>query len=81
MINKNNTSILVVDDERDICLMVSEILQDQGYNVKTAVSKDSAMRIIEESGITLVITDIWMGDNENAGIELLEWCKNYNSLI
>ena len=49
MINKNNTSILVVDDERDICLMVSEILQDQGYNVKTAVSKDSAMRIIEES--------------------------------
>jgi two-component system nitrogen regulation response regulator NtrX len=81
MINKNNTSILVVDDERDICLMVSEILQDQGYNVKTAVSKDSAMRIIEESGITLVITDIWMEDNENAGIELLEWCKNYNSLI
>ena len=56
MINKNNTSILVVDDERDICLMVSEILQDQGYNVKTAVSKDSAMRIIEESGITLVLS-------------------------
>ena len=29
LINKNNTSILVVDDERDICLMVSEILPDQ----------------------------------------------------
>ena len=81
MINKNNTSILVVDDERDICHMVSEILQDQGYNVKTALNKDSAIKIIEETGITMVITDIWMQENEHAGIELLEWCKSYNSLI
>ena len=81
MINKNNTSILVVDDERDICLMISEILQEQGYNVKTALNKDTAIKIIEESGITLLITDIWMQDNDIAGIELLEWCKNYNSLI
>ncbi len=76
-----NTSILVVDDEADICEMVSEILKDNGYKVKTALSKDSAIKIIEEIGITLLITDIWMNDNENAGIELLEWCKKHNSLI
>ena len=33
-----NTSILVVDDEADICEMVSEILKDNGYKVKTALS-------------------------------------------
>ena len=77
----NNTTILVVDDEVDICEMVSEILTDQGYIVKKALSKKSAIEIIEETGITLLITDIWMNNNENAGIELLEWCKNHNSLI
>ncbi len=76
-----NTSILVVDDEADICEMVSEILMDNGYKVKTALSKESAIKIIEEIGITLLITDIWMNENENAGIELLEWCKKHNSLI
>ena len=79
--NYHNSSILVVDDEADICNMVSEILNDNGYNVKTAFSKDNAIKTIEETGITLVITDIWMNDNDHAGIELLEWCKNHNSLI
>ena len=77
----NNSSILVVDDEIDICNMVSEILNDNGYNVKTALNKENAIKVIEETGITLVITDIWMNDNDNAGIELLEWCKKHNSLI
>ena len=76
-----NTTILVVDDEADICEMVSEILMDNGYKVKTALSKESAIKIIEEVGVTLLITDIWMNENENAGIELLEWCKKHNSLI
>ena len=76
-----NTTILVVDDEADICEMVSEILIDNGYKVKTALSKESAIKIIEEIGVTLLITDIWMNENENAGIELLEWCKKHNSLI
>ncbi len=78
--NKFNTSILVVDDEEDICHMVSEILKDHGYKVNTAFSKEDAIKIIQETRITLVITDIWMNDNDAAGIELLEWCKTNNSL-
>ena len=35
---------------------------------------------MENSGISLVITDIWMNDNEKEGFELLEWCKAFNAL-
>ena len=35
---KNKISILVVDDELDICEMVAEILRDEGYNAIIANS-------------------------------------------
>ena len=72
--------ILIVDDEPDICNLVSDILTDVGYSVKSAYSKDQAIKILENSGISLVMTDIWMNDNEREGFELLEWCKAYNAL-
>jgi two-component system nitrogen regulation response regulator NtrX len=78
---KNKISILVVDDEADICEMVSAILNDDGYQTKIALSSNDAINIIKNNDITLIITDIWMSNNFNAGLELLAWCQNYNSLI
>ena len=37
--------ILIVDDEPDICNLVSDILSDNGYLVKSAFSKDEAIKI------------------------------------
>ena len=75
-----NNKILIVDDEPDICNLISDILSDSGYSVNSAFSKDEAIKVMENSGISLVITDIWMNDNEKEGFELLEWCKAYNAL-
>ena len=77
---KNKITILVVDDEVDICNMVSEILKDEGYEVRTANGYNSALDVIEKENITLILTDIWMNNNTNAGIQLLEWSKKNNSL-
>ena len=77
---KNKITILVVDDEVDICNMVSEILKDEGYEVKTANGYDSALEVIEKENITLILTDIWMNNNTIAGIQLLEWSKKNNFL-
>ena len=77
---KNKITILVVDDEVDICNMVSEILKDEGYEVKTANGYDSALEVIEKDNITLILTDIWMNNNTIAGIQLLEWSKKNNFL-
>ena len=78
---KNKISILIVDDEVDICEMVSAILKDEGYQTNTALSSNDAINIIKNNDITLIITDIWMNNKVNDGLELLTWCQNYNALI
>ena len=72
---KNKISVLIVDDEIDICQMVAEILKDEGYNAITANSYEIAVEILKNQNITLLITDIWMNNNTNSGLELLSWSK------
>ena len=77
---KNNISILIIDDENDICEMVSIILKDEGYKTKIANNFDEAINNIQNDNISLIITDIWMNNNIKAGLEILQWSKEYNSL-
>ena len=64
--------ILVVDDEPDIRELVSEILQDEGYDVTVAEDGEAARTAFARSTPDLVLLDIWMPDVD--GITLLkEW--------
>lgn len=63
-------SILVVDDEKDICDLLSLELGDQGFNYFIAHSVSEAVRILKKSSVDLVITDIRMP--QKSGIELLK---------
>ena len=78
---KNKISILVVDDEIDICEMVAEILKDENYNAIIATSFDTAVNILKNENITLMITDIWMNNDTNAGLKLLSFSQNYDLQI
>ena len=51
---KNKISILVVDDEHDICEMVAEILKDEGYNAVIANSYEMAVQILKNQSIKMV---------------------------
>ena len=64
--------ILVVDDEVGIRELLSEILIDEGYDVRVAENATAARRVREEMRPDLVLLDIWMPDTD--GISLLkEW--------
>ena len=64
--------ILVVDDEVGIRELLSEILIDEGYDVRLAEHATAARRIRNELRPDLVLLDIWMPDTD--GISLLkEW--------
>jgi len=64
--------ILVVDDEVGIRELLSEILIDEGYDVRLAENAGAARRIRQELRPDLVLLDIWMPDMD--GISLLkEW--------
>jgi two-component system, NtrC family, nitrogen regulation response regulator NtrX len=67
-----NAHILVVDDEPDICLLVKEILEDEGYRVTVAANADAARVQRREAQADLILLDIWMPGMD--GISLLkEW--------
>ena len=40
--------ILIVDDENDICVTLSKILWDQGYEVTTAKNSSAALKEIKK---------------------------------
>jgi two-component system NtrC family response regulator len=66
-------SILVVDDEPNYLVVLSELLKDEGFEVFTAVDGESGLQIIENVDLDLVITDMQMpGIN---GLQLLERVK------
>ena len=67
--------ILVVDDEAAIHQLISEILTDEGYQVKTAVSANEAEQHLQDWQPDMVLLDIWMPEMD--GISLLkQWSEN-----
>lgn len=70
MSGEQQKTILVVDDESHICLMMEDLLMDE-YNVLTARDGVEALEIVAENqdAIDLVITDIRMPRMD--GMELL----------
>lgn len=63
--------VLVVDDEVDICLQVSGILEDEGYSVASAENADAALEIVMSKRPKVVILDVWLERSRLDGLELL----------
>jgi len=68
--------VLVVDDEADIRDLVAAILQDDGYQVRTAEDSETALAAIRARKPSLVVLDIWMQGGGLDGLELLDVVKN-----
>lgn len=69
---ENKYSVLIVDDEPDIRVLVKDILEDEGFRVDVAGSADEARKHLDNRHPDLVLLDIWMSDED--GITLLrEW--------
>ena len=72
------TDILIVDDERDIRELISDILIDEGYKTRLAGTSDSAMRQIADERPAMLVLDIWLKDSAMDGIDILKSVKaNY----
>ena len=72
-------SILVVDDDEIIRMVLRQSLEKEGYHVSTANSAEEALNTLQRSFFHVVITDIMMG--EMNGVELLLQIKEMNSLM
>ena len=66
-------TILIVDDEKNYLLVLSAVLEEEGYEVLTALSGPEALEIHKSSDLDLILTDMKMPLMD--GIELLELIK------
>src|SRR4051794_8114083 len=67
--------VLIVDDESDICELVAGLLQDEGYNTRTAHDSDSALNAIQARRPNLLFLDIWLQGSRLDGLQLLDSIK------
>ncbi|QNM83193.1 sigma-54-dependent Fis family transcriptional regulator [Sphingomonas sabuli] len=70
--------ILVVDDEEDIRELVSGVLEDEGYAVRTAADSSSAVEAIKDRRPSLVLLDVWLRGSKLDGLQLLEEIKRHD---
>ncbi len=69
-------TILVVDDEPNYQIVLSELLRDEGYEVFTADSGTAGLPIVRDTDLDLVLTDMKMPGMD--GIEFLRKIKEFN---
>uniref|UniRef100_UPI003B517BF1 nitrogen assimilation response regulator NtrX n=1 Tax=Roseovarius indicus TaxID=540747 RepID=UPI003B517BF1 len=69
------SDILIVDDERDIRELISDILEDEGFTTRLAGNSDEAMASIGQEPPALLILDIWLKDSNMDGIDILKTVK------
>ncbi len=64
--------ILIIDDEIDIRELIAGILEDEGFEARTAFDADSALAEIALRRPSLVFLDIWMQGSRLDGLQLLD---------
>lgn len=71
--NSNAKTIAVVDDEADICELVSLALTKAGYKVKTFEDGESLFKYLKTNVPELVILDLMLPDSD--GFEICKYLK------
>lgn len=57
--------LLVVDDDNDICLLLSRFLEKRGYAVDTAGRKSAALTLLKEHRFDLILCDHRLPDSDS----------------
>lgn len=60
----NGLTILVVDDHQDILFLITYILESYGIEILTASSASAAFKILQQSKVDLLISDIAMPEED-----------------
>jgi len=61
--------ILVVDDELDTRTLIADVLEEEGYDVRTCATAEQALALLDQEPFDLILSDIKMPGID--GIELL----------
>ncbi len=65
-----DATILIIDDEEKMRRLMDLVLRPEGYRLLQAESGEAGIKLIEEGGIDVVLTDIQMG--KVSGLDVLQ---------
>jgi two-component system nitrogen regulation response regulator NtrX len=68
----NDETVLIVDDEAEVRSLMAGALSDEGYKTILAKDEREAVAAIKNSPPDLAFLDLWIGDDESAGLKILE---------
>lgn len=68
--------ILIVDDEQNILLYLSEALEDEGYDIVTKANGKDAITALEKEQFDLLLVDLKLKDVD--GLEVMREAKKYS---
>ena len=75
------TEILVIDDNADIRFLICNILQENGYSIRSAANYDQAIKEINTNLPDIAIVDIKLDKGDKDGIDLLKLLVNKNKSL
>src|ERR1700675_4722422 len=70
-----NPAVLVVDDEPDLCELLSITLQRMDLSPRTANNVAAAQRMLKTEPFDLCLTDMQLPDGD--GLDLVKWIQQY----
>jgi two-component system nitrogen regulation response regulator NtrX len=73
--------VLIVDDEADIRELVAGVLEDEGFETRTAANSDETLERLDARRPSLVLLDIWLQGSKLDGLELLDEIKRRDASI
>jgi len=72
-------AVLVVDDEPDLCELLSITLQRMNLEPRTAATVGAAQRMLKTERYDLCLTDMQLPDGD--GLELVKWMQQYSPSV
>lgn len=75
----SNKTVLVVDDDKNMCWILSRLFSEEGFKVKSAATAKEALIHIENEEISVAILDYRLPDMN--GLELFECIKREHPTI
>jgi two-component system response regulator PilR (NtrC family) len=72
-------AVLIVDDEPDLCELLSITLQRMDLSPRTANNVAAAQRLLKTERFDLCLTDMQLPDGD--GLELVKWIQQYSPSV
>jgi two-component system response regulator PilR (NtrC family) len=72
-------AVLVIDDEPDLCELLSITLKRMDLNPRTAGTVADAQRLLKAERFDLCLTDMQLPDGD--GLELVRWIQHYSPSV